>query len=887
MVRPSHRRAGSVLLAALMAMPVAFVATVATSSSAGATGNPPGAPTAVTARTGNTQALLSFTPGSAGSDPIQHFDATCTGGLTAGTGTSTASPLLVTGMTNGGTYTCTVTATNIDGTGPPSTATASFIPAPVPDAPTIGTATLGDSSATVTYTANGPGGDPITGFTTTCTPVGGGTAVLASGASPVLVTGLTNGTSYTCTVFATNIDGNSFLSAPTNAFTPAKAPDAPTAVVATTGNAFASVAFTPGSNNGSAVTVFNVSCTGSGGNPGSGSAATAANPVVVTGLTNGIAYSCTVIATNGIGPSLPGTSNIFTPTTTKPDPPTSVVVSPGPPPVATSWSVAFTAPANDGGDPGGITSYTVSCISTDGGLPGTPTSGASSPIVVTGLTAGNTYKCTATATNALGTSNPSVASASFNSQTAPRAPTAVVATPQSGGASVAFTPGVTGGSPVTYFASCTSSDGGTSFGVFTGAASPITVLNLTNGKSYTCTVTAQNSTGSSPASDPSPSFVVSAIPGAPGPPTIGTAVVDSQSATVSFTAGNPGSSPILSFTVTCGSTNGGVTASATDVTSPIFVFGLTNGRTYTCAALETNSAGASLYSGHTTAFVVGVVPGAPRSPSARPGNAGATVSWTAPASNGGAPITGYVVTPYLGLVAQPARTFAGAATTVAVNGLINGKTYTFVVVAKNGIGAGAASSPTAPVLIGTPAAPRSVVAQPGLSSAKVSWAPPTTPNGGAITGYVVIPYANGVAKPALTFKSLARSQTIGHLANGVAYAFRVVAVNHFGQGAMSTPSPAIKVGVPTAPTGVRAQKGPSDSLLVSFTASNPNGSPITKYTVVCTSTNGGVTQTKASAVTLVQFKTPSRKKIYVCTVSATNARGTGPTSAPSGAIQTA
>jgi hypothetical protein len=282
-----------------------------------------------------------------------------------------------------------------------------------------------------------------------------------------------------------------------------------------------------------------------------------------------------------------------------------------------------------------------------------------------------------------------------------------------------------------------------------------------------------------------------------------------------------------------------------------------------------------------------VVPGAPRSPSARPGNAGATVSWTAPASNGGAPITGYVVTPYLGLVAQAARPFAGAATTAALSGLINGKTYTFVVVAKNGIGAGTASSPTAPVLIGTPAAPRSVVAQPGLSSAKVSWAAPATPNGGAITGYVVIPYANGVAKPALTFKSLARTQTIGHLANGVAYAFRVVALNHFGQGAMSTPSPAIKVGVPTAPTAVRAQKGPSDSLLVSFTASNPNGSPITKYTVVCTSTNGGVTLTKASAVTLVQFKTPSRKRIYVCTVSATNARGTGPTSAPSGAIQTA
>jgi hypothetical protein len=104
---------------------------------------------------------------------------------------------------------------------------------------------------------------------------------------------------------------------------------------------------------------------------------------------------------------------------------------------------------------------------------------------------------------------------------------------------------------------------------------------------------------------------------------------------------------------------------------------------------------------------------------------------------------------------------------------------------------------------------------------------------------------------------------------------------------MSLPSVGIKVGIPTSPTGVHAQQGPSDSLLVSFNASNPNGSPISTYTVVCTSTNGGNTLTHSGVVTEVKFKTPSRKKIYTCTATATNARGTSPPSKPSNAIQTA
>ena len=89
-----------------------------------------------------------------------------------------------------------------------------------PEAPTIGTATAGDTSATVTYTAPSWAGKTSGSVTYTATSNPGG--FIGTGSSPITVSGLSNGTSYTFTVAATTFYGvTGPSSAASNPITPA------------------------------------------------------------------------------------------------------------------------------------------------------------------------------------------------------------------------------------------------------------------------------------------------------------------------------------------------------------------------------------------------------------------------------------------------------------------------------------------------------------------------------------------------------------------------------------------------------------------------------------------------------------------------------------------
>ncbi len=451
----------------------------------------PGIPTIGTATAGNQSATVAFTaPANNGGSAITSYTVTSNpGGLTA---TGTASPITINGLANGTAYTFTIRATNVAGSSAASAPSNTVTPvATVPGAPAIGTATAGNQSAIVTFTAPANnGGSPITRYTVTSSP-GGFTATGL--ASPITINGLTNGTAYTFTVRATNATGSGAASAASNSVIPVTVPGAPAIGTATAGNQSATVSFAvPASNGGSPITGYTVTS-----NPGGITATGAASPITVNGLANGTAYTFTVTATNAVGISTASApSNGVTPVATVPGAPTGVTAAQG----VRNAVVTFTAPLNNGGAP--ITSYTV--ISNPGGFTAT---GAASPITINGLADGTAYTYTVTATNAIGTGVASPPSAPVSTFALPGAPIIGTATPAGiGTVLLTFTAPINnGGCAITSYdvPIAPASPPLRTFPITVGTPNTGTISGLTSGTAYTFTVAALNCAGFGPNSAPS------------------------------------------------------------------------------------------------------------------------------------------------------------------------------------------------------------------------------------------------------------------------------------------------------------------------------------------------------------------------------------------------
>ncbi len=124
-------------------------------------------------------------------------------------------------------------------------------------------------------------------------------------------------------------------------------PAAPTSVTAVAGNGVATVTFSaPTSLGGLAISGYTVTC-------GSQSATGPASPITVSGLANGVAVACTVVAANSVGSGEPSVaSNSVTPVA-----PSTTVVSANINPSALGQTVVFTATVSPGSNNGGSVSF--------------------------------------------------------------------------------------------------------------------------------------------------------------------------------------------------------------------------------------------------------------------------------------------------------------------------------------------------------------------------------------------------------------------------------------------------------------------------------------------------------------------------------------------------
>ncbi|MEU5692378.1 fibronectin type III domain-containing protein [Actinosynnema sp. NPDC020468] len=326
----------------------------------------------------------------------------------------------------------------------------------------------------------------------------------------------------------------------------------------------------------------------------------------------------------------------------------------------------------------GIATTTITAATVQSGSPTTVSSADGNPATDSATTAG-TLPATPTVTAV----TPSAGSTAGGG--------AVTVTGTNLGTATAIEIGTTteqqGGTPVTLFP-CV---GTATTNCFTITSGTTLVIPSMPGRSSAAQVTVTAVTQGLAASAP---YTYASAPATPAAPT---ATAGITSATVTWTAPAANGSPITGYTVTPyrdGVAQTPVTYSGTATSQTLT--GLTAGATYTFTVAATNAYGTSAAGAKSNAVVPYTVPTAPTITAASAGDSAATLTWSAPSSNGGSAITGYVVTPYVNGVAQAPQTFSGTTTTQTITGLTPGTAYTFTVAAQNAAGTGppSAQSPT-------------------------------------------------------------------------------------------------------------------------------------------------------------------------------------------------
>jgi uncharacterized repeat protein (TIGR02543 family) len=461
-----------------------------------------------------------------------------------------------------------------------------------------------------------------------------------------------------------------------------------------------------------------------------------------------------------------------------------------------SATITIAAPAS-GGTP---SSYTVTA--SPGGATCTVVAPGTS-CTIAPLTNGTAYTFTSSATNSAGSSaSASTSSAAVTPAGVPSTPSGVSGTGTGGTINVGWTvPTSDGGSAITDYIveySVAGSGTWTTFAEGTSTATSATVSGLTAGTAYEFRVTAKNIIGNS-----LPSFSSPTIETLPTAPTITGVTSASEQVTVTWNApSHLGSGTITGdeYVVTAYDASGNEAGSCkpTSGQRTCVVTGLDNGSAYTFKVAVVTTVGTSAQSVASATAIPAGVPSAPANVAAVTSGSNMTVTFDAPADNGGSAITSYAVT------SSPSGatcTVGANATTYICTGLTAGTNYTYSVKAVNSKGQSSASlDSTAVTAVAAPSAPQNVsaviTAGSTTLSATVSFDPPSTDNGSAVISYRVTASPGGAT---CTVTAPTTYCDIPVLPDRV-YTFTVTATNAVGTSVSSSASLETKAANGIAPT---------------------------------------------------------------------------------------
>jgi subtilisin family serine protease len=282
------------------------------------------------------------------------------------------------------------------------------------------------------------------------------------------------------------------------------------------------------------------------------------------------------------------------------------------------------------------------------------------------------------------------------------------------------------------------------------------------------------------------------------------------------------------------------------------------------------------------------LPGSPSLISAVGGVDSVTLSWTAPASDGGSDITGYEIWRGTEAGSEDLLTTVDVQTSFVDSSVLAGSTYWYQVAAVNEIGTGPRSNELSAGLVSPPSAP-TLLGAPADGVVVLSWTEPASDGGSAISGYNVYRRVGGGQEAPLASTGAGETTYVDFgLTNGTDYTYRVAALNGAGEGAFSnavTVRPGAAATAPDAPEELAAakQKGATNAILLDWSApASDGGSPIATYFVYRRAAGDAsfayLGSTANGDLTSFTDATVARRTTYTYRVTAVNAYGQSPPS---------